>query len=508
MPYRMSDDDNQTGYWMCICSLIITLSLFFGLFFGLMYPEIYISNFTPTTCTILSTDVLYRYSCSKSCQSCTQTQSPYSCDSVIGFDQSLNPKQCLNGTSSQCPIQGQMCGNGYVCCITFCQTCTSVSCSNGKCSTTSYPCNCNCISSVSNNQCSVNCNILYTSILYVKYLVGHNSNLTTVNPDGTTTTINSDNSVTVSSSYHQDFGQSLNGATNFDNYYTSLKNFRCYYDPNNPYTVVLSIAYTPWKWAVFAIFGVLPLMAVFIAITHVFVTNQIVGNEETHDLYAAAITTTIWAGILIPLAMLLPIWSSTLLNSNEKMTVIIFVLLFVGFGNAPLGIIYLMQNGYSVIQSIFIYCFVVLFPLCIYLPVYLFANTIAGTILLCLTYGSLILVGCYWYCCRTFNCDTRAWIRRCNNTDPKEPSPVPNVPPPPSAPPQHEEYASESIPTVTYGRDGNGRTYQTSFPSYVPTYEMSQVTRPYDDIPTAQVVGEYQGRRSPTSERKLDLVLV
>jgi hypothetical protein len=395
MSFRNTRDE---GFCFCMSiSLVITLALFFGLFFGLMYPEIYVSGFKPTMCNLLSTDIIYRYVCSKSCSSCTQTSSSNSCSSVIGYNQALNPKQCLNGTTSQCPIQGQTCGDGYRCCAHFCQTCQSCSssCSGGTCkqSCTSYSCNCVCISSVSNNQCTVTCGIHYSTSLYVKYIVGYNSNITVDNGDGTTTTINSDNTATISSTYIQDFGNDLNTATNFENYHKTLKVFKCYYDPNNPYVVKLNIDYTAWKWAVFSIFGVIPLMTVLIIWTHAIVSDMTT-DEQTAD----ATTTSIWAGIIIPIVILLPIWACGLLNETDKKIVMVFMLLFIGFGNMYRSILYLKKSGITTKESLCLYCYAVLAPLCIYLPIYLYASSIAGTVLFVFTYTTVILFGSCLYC--------------------------------------------------------------------------------------------------------------
>ena len=386
------------------------------------------------------------------------------------------------------------------CCATYCQTCQSCSqsCSNGKCSTScySYPCNCICISSVGNNQCTVSCNILYTAELFVTYKVGDDSNITNVNPDGTTVIVNSDNSVTISSNYQQDFEQDLTGATNFVNYYKALKTFKCYYDPNNPYVVALNIAYTSWKWAVFAIFGVIPLMMVLILFT-LTGFNIITGdrNYEYNTTAPIVLTISTWFGIIIPLVILLPIWIYGLLTEVDKMTVMIFILLFVSFGNMP-TIVWLtslknVEDKLFVFRSytncIFLYSYLVVAPLSIYVPVYLYASKPIGIGFLVFTYGfvlllvsPLVVVGCMNWCS--------------NRCFPKYPIPV-HKGPKPNAPDQFagannsNSNNSDSNPQAVYeiAYIPTGIPTSTSQPVYEITYAQNQTYQNYN-IPIATVV--------------------
>src|SRR5204862_419839 len=144
-----------------LVALACSLALFFGLLFGLMYPEIRVAGYAPTTCTALSTDVVPRYGCFKSCSRCTYTSAPVMCSFVIDAYQRLDPRKCAQATGA-CPVQGMTCGDGFLCCATVCQTCQSCSTScdsQGSCRRrcTSYTCSCVCVSSTSNNQCSVSC---------------------------------------------------------------------------------------------------------------------------------------------------------------------------------------------------------------------------------------------------------------------------------------------------------------------------------------------------------------
>jgi hypothetical protein len=305
-------DENKVIFYIIL--LIISIALFFGLLFGLIYPEIYRASYTPAQCNLYLTTINYNYLCYKNCDSCKESDVSQSCDSFISQFQSYNPKECLNGTMTQCPKQGQICGNGYKCCATSCSTCCSTRCSNGRCSTSCNPCNCYCSLSVSNSQCTTNCDIVYTSILYFKYKIL--------------------NTTEIKSAYSQYFEKDLKAATDFTQYYNSLKDIKCYYDPNNPYVISLNIDYTPWKWVIFAIFGIVPFMIALILSTDILL--YIINTDQ--DLINL-LNYTLWVGIIIPLIVLLPIYEYSILSSYDKQAILITAIVFIVFGIAPISVI-------------------------------------------------------------------------------------------------------------------------------------------------------------------------
>ncbi|KAF4588307.1 hypothetical protein EYR38_010274 [Pleurotus pulmonarius] len=60
--------------------------------------------------------------------------------------------------------------------------------------------------------------------------------------------------------YHQDFGKNETNSNKFFERHPVSSSSRCLYNPRNPIEVYLDVAFTPWKWAVMAIFGILPLV--------------------------------------------------------------------------------------------------------------------------------------------------------------------------------------------------------------------------------------------------------
>lgn len=224
-----------------VCLTLIPLSLFFGLFFGLNYPEIRQFDFVPTTCTTLYTAILPRYCCRKDCDGCGAAPTGASrCSAAIQTFENINPTDC----GDACPVNGSPCNNGYKCCATVCSTCRTCTTSSDhvtKC--TSHVCNCHCVSSVSNQQCTVTCDQCYTSSIYLTYRGN-------TGEDRTYT-------------HQTDFSTNRQGAENMNEKYHNGTSYACYYDPNNVDKLTLDApSYTPWKWAITTLFGILPLLII------------------------------------------------------------------------------------------------------------------------------------------------------------------------------------------------------------------------------------------------------
>jgi hypothetical protein len=265
-------------------------------------------------------------------------------------------------------------------------------------------------------------------------------------------------------------------------------------------------------------------MAVLIGFTFAIV-DGCTGNGTDVEK-SIAITTTIWAGLLIPLVILLPIWAVGLLNTTDKQIVMVFILLFLALGNMYSGVLYLISKEFKVLKSIFIYCYLVVGPLCVYAPIYMYVSYHGGVILFSFTYGSAILftLGHYYYkngsgnpgesicrCCVSVLCcccNLDVWLcYRGNNdgNDPKQPVPVPNNPLP-SAPPgyatastgiQMGGFQQSNISAFKSYQDtvdtvpvyNSGSAYTASYaPAYVPQQLPSYDS--YSNVPTAQVVEE------------------
>ncbi|KAJ7644510.1 hypothetical protein FB45DRAFT_999534 [Roridomyces roridus] len=229
--------------------LIASLALFFGLFFGLNYPEIVRHGWPLTRCKVLSSEIATRYCCRTSCQdnSCRSapSNSP-SCGTVMSSIQSnFSPDTCA-ANSSSCPTQiGSVCDGGYECCNTCCLTCQSCtqSCSSsGSCtqSCTNYSCNCYCCSSTNGLYCTISCPVCYAIDMQVDY--------------------SSRDGVEHNVSYSQDFSTDVNKADGFLNSHLANSTAFCYYNPKDESQILYDVKFTAWKWAVTALFGILPLL--------------------------------------------------------------------------------------------------------------------------------------------------------------------------------------------------------------------------------------------------------
>ncbi|KAJ7478451.1 hypothetical protein FB451DRAFT_1242037 [Mycena latifolia] len=233
--------------------LVVSLALFFGLFFGLNYPEIIRHGWPLTRCTVLSSEIASRYCCETSCDTSSCQDAPSGsaqCSSVISsINSGYSPSECTSNSTS-CPSGiGSACDGGYYCCNTCCQTCTSCTstCSGNPqtCtqSCTNYSCNCYCCSSSNDLYCTLSCPVCYNVDLQLRY----------ASRDGEAHNV----------SYVQDFSKDVNRADDFLNRHITNSTSFCYYNPANEAQVLFDVSFTAWKWAVTAIFGMLPLLITF-----------------------------------------------------------------------------------------------------------------------------------------------------------------------------------------------------------------------------------------------------
>ncbi|KAJ7845131.1 hypothetical protein B0H14DRAFT_3086397 [Mycena olivaceomarginata] len=216
--------------------LTVSLALFFGLFFGLNYPEIVRHGWPLARCRVLSAEIATRYCCETSCStgSCQSAPggSPQCSSTISSIDSGYSPSACALNSSS-CPSQsGSVCDGGYYCCQTCCQTCQSCtsSCSGNPptCtqSCTSYTCNCYCCSSTSDLYCTLSCPICYKVDLQLLYSSRD--------------------------------GESHNVSYLLNRHLANSTLF-CNYNPKDKSQVLFDVSFTAWKWAITAIFGILPL---------------------------------------------------------------------------------------------------------------------------------------------------------------------------------------------------------------------------------------------------------
>lgn len=252
---------------------LTSLVLFFALFFGLNYPEIVRRGWPLTRCLIESSRADQRYCCELDCSaSCASTRSNTpSCNSIISqIDNQYSPSVCANN-STACPSTSGSCDNGYKCCGQCCQTCKSCSTtcqtsSDGHqtCSQTcsSYQCNCTCCVSTFHQGCSYFCPTCYNDVLDISYTTYGGQNVNTT--------------------FQHDFGKDSGSAQQFLNAHQQGSSSACYYNPKSLSEVAFDVNFTAWKWAVTAIFGMVPFLAFLLCIIAVYAIFPLFGVVKRH----------------------------------------------------------------------------------------------------------------------------------------------------------------------------------------------------------------------------------
>ncbi|KAH7090857.1 hypothetical protein BKA62DRAFT_833670 [Auriculariales sp. MPI-PUGE-AT-0066] len=232
---------------------IAALALFFGLFFGLNYPEVVRQGWPITRCTVLDSHIDQRFCCQKSCGSVC-IGAPFgapTCSSITSqINNQFNPLQCAANPSS-CPATSGACSGGYKCCQQCCdscqtcsQSCSSTSGGSSSCGTkcSSYSCNCRCCSSTSTLSCTYTCPTCYTDVFTVTYKTYGGQ--------------------TVNATVRADMGKDNGKATRYLDEHRVGSTSKCFYNPKNLSEVLFDIKFTSWKWAITAIFGMVPLLAI------------------------------------------------------------------------------------------------------------------------------------------------------------------------------------------------------------------------------------------------------
>ena len=348
--------------------IIVTLAVWCGLFFGLIEPDIYHASFKPAQCTVLSAEIAARYSCSKTCSSCTQSFAYQSCGAVISELEQLSPAACANGTASQCPpAAGVSCGNGYTWCAQACNTCCSV-CSGddiletseeggststrpkSTCTPVCTPCYCACVYSVQDLDCTVTCAQVFDAILHVEYAAP---------------VVNETASIT------QYFGADKASAEAFLQQHAG--EFTCFYAAENSTTVELSHDYNAQDWVWFAVFGCVPLLVVLF-----------VGTAQLLGSWSASVA--VWFGVLIPLCVFVPIASVGAVTEQQQMALGATACVMAAIAPAKWVDETFPKRG-------FLYITAVLIPVGVGVPIYQYKDQNQGKIIFLVSYLLTILMG-------------------------------------------------------------------------------------------------------------------
>lgn len=213
-------------------SFIVSLCLFIGLYFGLLQPEVNLSYYKQTVCTVISNVIMSEYNCKYYCDSCSSVVNKENCGDLKSYYESVDPQTCgINGT---CISGNVVCNGGYYCCSTVCQTCITYRTTNGKTSCTNYTCNCQCIIRVNNRECFLNCDTLYTV------------NITLSIPDEHYYLV-----------YTKNIGKEFNDTEKYTNKFLVGTQHICYYGSSN--IIFNKDIYTAKTLIIVSIFGIFPL---------------------------------------------------------------------------------------------------------------------------------------------------------------------------------------------------------------------------------------------------------
>ncbi|CAG8573736.1 11003_t:CDS:1 [Dentiscutata erythropus] len=335
-----------------VISLVIALSLFLGLFFGLGYPEIKRAEYISTTCTITNETITSRYCCYRDCDFTCQNapSSSPSCSSLESRWNAFSPTKCataLKANNSQniddyCPIDGPQatCDNGYYCCDECCQKCTS--CSNNNTCTT-YSCNCSCCNYTNHQSCQIKCPECYTLKLMVQYPIWGGK--------------------TITSNISVDYDQSITDAQNYITTHPVESNVRCYYNPENPLQVLLSIDYSVRTWVLVGISAFILFVMLAIGTYYIFYKVPFL-QDISYRIFS--LQSGIWIGTIVPLLffflLLVPI--------TNKYVLLMLSLCFISIGWTPLlisSIIKFKRKSFSMA------CFITF--LFFILPITIFGST-------------------------------------------------------------------------------------------------------------------------------------
>ncbi|KAF0424049.1 hypothetical protein F8M41_006664 [Gigaspora margarita] len=306
-----------------IISLVIALSLFFGLLFGLGYPEIKRAEYYPTACTIKNETIKSRYCCYRDCDITTCRGAPSSapsCSSLESRWNAFSPTQCsavLLANNSQnigdyFPIDGSQatCDNGYYCCNECCSTCTSCTVnSDGSSSCTTYSCNCYCCASTNHQSCQIKCPVCYTMELMVQYPLWGGEIIT--------------------SKISVDYDQALVEVQKFLTANPVESKVRCYYNPENPSQVLLSIDYTVRTWILVGISAFILFLVLVIGTYYIFHKVSFV-QGISYRIFS--LQSGIWIGTIFPLLFFLLL----LVPITNKYVLLALSLCFITIGWTPL----------------------------------------------------------------------------------------------------------------------------------------------------------------------------
>ncbi|KAK0202662.1 hypothetical protein DFS33DRAFT_1275733 [Desarmillaria ectypa] len=210
------------GWFLCL--FVLSLPLFFGLFFGLNYKD-----------------------CSPSCFA-SAPNGASTCGDLINQVNGYNPAACA-ANNTTCP---EAIG-------TICEVLQYMSVVHNELLRSNviiilqsimhndfflmehFRCNCYCCSSTNHRQCTLRCPTCYSVTLIMSYSPYNGYTQSNV-------------------PYTQDFSQDSSKAEAFLGNHAVNSTTKCYYNPKSLTELSLDVSFTAWKWAITALFGMIPIL--------------------------------------------------------------------------------------------------------------------------------------------------------------------------------------------------------------------------------------------------------
>jgi hypothetical protein len=183
------------------------------------------------------------------------------------------------------------------------------------CTTSCYPysCDCYCCSSVNYLSCYATPNICYTDVLQLIY--------------------DNQQDKEVTAQYSKDQGQDLGTAQNYiTSQYVPGHTYGCYYDLRDSSNILWSIAYNVGYWVGTCIFMFILFISVIVVSHPALVAMG--GCNVKHWLFHTGFI-WLWVGIIIPFAVLLPVYLDTPISKEGRISVLVLVFQFITIGPIP-----------------------------------------------------------------------------------------------------------------------------------------------------------------------------
>ncbi|CAB4424336.1 unnamed protein product [Rhizophagus irregularis] len=238
--------------------LLQALCLFFGIFFGLGYPEIKRAGYISTNCTIDDKTILSKYCCYKECSYCGTANALVDpiCSDLMYEWNSIPPQTCAKAVAinsslaNVCPINNIR-GN-----FTFWHSCEII------------------------------CPTCYSAVLTVIYQKSDNSSYISITTNITT-----------------EYRENINAVEQILAKYPISSTVQCFYNPKDPFQVLLDINFTVNTWVAVGITASFPIIVLMYGTWDLFSEDTTIFQGYEYRVLIMEIA--LWCGTIIPLLLIL-----------------------------------------------------------------------------------------------------------------------------------------------------------------------------------------------------------